>query len=102
MTDGEAKEVAARIRSAWTGSFMDDEMVVHWAEFLTQFTLDDATRALSILRQKQEKIPSQAAFANVVEGEQAHRCKCPHCGIGYRTEARVQEHIDNIHYDLVA
>lgn len=99
MNEMQAKEVAARIKSAWTGSFMDDAMTVHWAEFLQQYSLEDATRALAVLQRKSEKIPTQAAFADVIEGEAAHRFKCPHCGIGFRTEARVQEHVDNVHWE---
>lgn len=99
MNRSEALEVAGRIRSAWTGSFMDDAMVDHWAEFLQQYSVEDATRALSILQRKQEKIPSQATFADIIEGEAAHRIKCPHCGLGFKTEARVQEHVSNVHWE---
>ena len=102
MNTMEAHAVATRIRAAWPDAYMDDERVAYWAEFLMQFTVEDATRALSILQRKQAKIPSQGTFTDVVEGEQAQKHKCPHCGIGYKTEARVQEHIDNVHYDLVA
>lgn len=98
MNELEAREVASRIRSAWTGSFMDDEMVVHWAEFLQRYSVEDATRALDILQRKSEKIPTQAAFADIIEGEAAHRVKCPHCGIGFKTEARMQEHQENVHW----
>jgi len=98
MNHPEALEVAGRIRSAWTGSFMDDAMVVHWAEFLQQYSVEDATRALGILQRTSSRIPSQAAFTDIVEGEAAHRIKCPHCGIGFKTEARVQEHVDNVHW----
>lgn len=98
MNAVEAREVAVRIRSAWAGSFMDEEMILHWSEFLQRYSIEDATRALSILQQKQEKIPTQAAFSDIIEGERAHRIKCPHCGIGFQTEARVQEHVDNVHW----
>jgi hypothetical protein len=77
---------------------MDEEMVVHWTEFLQQYSVEDATRALGVLQRKQEKIPTQAAFADIIEGEAAHRIKCPHCGLGFKTEARVQEHVDNVHW----
>lgn len=98
MNRPEALEVAGRVRTAWTGSFMDDAMVTHWAEFLQQYSIEDATRALKVLQGKSDKIPSQAAFADIIEGERAHRIKCPHCGLGFKTEARVQEHVDNVHW----
>jgi predicted RNA-binding Zn-ribbon protein involved in translation (DUF1610 family) len=77
---------------------MDETMVLHWGEFLQQYSVQDATRALTILQRKSEKIPTQAAFTDIIEGEANHRFKCPTCGIGYKTQARVDEHIANVHW----
>lgn len=98
MNEQEAFEVASRIKSAWPNSFMDEQMVFHWADFLRPYGLDEAVKAIFVLQEKEARLPPQAAFVDVMEGEAAHRAKCPKCGIGFRTEARVQEHIDNVHW----
>ena len=95
----EAHAVATRIRAAWPDAFMDDERVSYWTEFITQYSVEDATRALSILQRKFAKVPSQGAFADVAEGEASQRFKCPHCGLGFKTEARVRDHVSNVHWE---
>lgn len=98
MNEDEAREFSSMIRSSWAGSYFDESMEAHWTEFFRQYSIDDVARAFTILQRKSEKIPTQAAFADIIEGEAAHRVKCPHCGIGFKTEARMQEHVDNVHW----
>lgn len=99
MNTMEAHGFATRIRASWPDAYMDDERVEYWTEFLMQYSVEDAARALAILQRKQTKVPSQGTFADVVEGETAHRIKCLHCGLGFKTEARVQEHVSNVHWE---
>ena len=99
MNHLEAHEVAVRIRTSWTGSFLNDEMLVHWTEFLQQYGVEDATRALDLLQRSSERVPTTAAFADAVEGERRRRSKCPACGLGFPSEERVQDHLANVHWE---
>lgn len=98
MIEAEARELTFRIRSTWTGSFMDDEMISHWTEFLQGYSLEDAVRAFAILQRTSRKIPSQPDFVDAIEGEASQRFKCPTCGIGWRTQERMEEHVANVHW----
>lgn len=98
MTADQAMEVARRIRAAWPDAYLDDERVSYWAEFLEQFGLEDAIRALDVLQRKDLKAPSFGRFTDVLNGEASQKHKCPKCGLGFKTEARVIEHINNVHW----
>lgn len=98
MNHEEALEIASRIKSAWPNSYMDEQMMIHWADFLRPYSVEEAARALTLLQTTEKKIPPQARFADIIEGEAAHRVKCPECGVGFRTQAVVDEHVANVHF----
>ncbi len=98
MTPQEAHEITARVRSSWPSSYMDETMMTHWDELFLPYSVTDAVKALMILQEREKKIPPMASFVDIMEGEANHRVKCPKCGIGFRTEARVQEHLENVHW----
>lgn len=97
MTRDEATKVARRVRATWPAGFMDDETVQYWAEFLEHYELNDAAGALVQLQGKTMKLPPMGAFTEAIEGARARRVKCPRCGIGWPSEQRLVEHLENVH-----
>jgi hypothetical protein len=94
----EAGVIVGRMRGTWPRMYLVDDGLDVWTDYFLEQDFEPVVFALHKLSKERATPPAIKDFADVVEGENAHRFKCPHCGLGFKTEARVQEHVENIHW----
>ena len=101
MTPEEASVLVGRMRGTWPRMYIVDDGLDVWLDYFARHDFDLAYLALRKLTEALDRVPGIKDFADIIEGEKTHRVKCPHCGIGWPSEARLAEHVENVHYDLV-
>lgn len=94
----EANVLVGRMRGTWPKMYLVDDGLDVWLDYYVKQDFDLAYLALRKLTETLAFPPSIKDFVDAIEGEAAHRVKCPKCGLGFRTEARMEEHVGNVHW----
>jgi len=98
MTPEEASVLVGRMRGTWPRMYLVDDGLDVWLDYFIRHDFDLSYLALRKLTETLDRVPMIKDFVDIIEGERKHRVKCPHCGLGFRTPGRVQEHQESVHW----
>lgn len=100
MTLDEARVIVGRMRGTWPRMYLVDDGLDVWTDYFLGQDFDSAVAALHKLSRELAAPPSIKDFVDAIEGDWRRAHKCPHCGLGFASDARVEEHVGHIHWEV--
>lgn len=97
MTPEEARVLVGRLKGSWPRMYLVDDGLDVWLDYFSEQDFDLAVAALRVLSRERPHPPAVSDFVTAIEGQGKYRFKCPVCGIGWPSQARCDEHVENIH-----
>lgn len=97
MNTDEATVLVGRMKGYWPRMYLVDDGLDVWLDYFRDQDFEMAVQALQQLARERERPPAVYDFVQAIEGESKRRFKCPVCGIGWPSQERCDEHVENVH-----